>query len=123
MSTKTTAFYRGKTAIQVDFSAEKISSDGALVLLDKIEKEHQLLSYFSKHISDTRNPLRIVHSTEKLVKQRVFSLMQGYEDANDVEHLKNDPLFEDVLEGEMASQPSISRFENRFTKRDIWELC
>lgn len=123
MRNKSTAFYRGKTAVNLDFSADKISSDGALVLLEKLERKHQLLSYFSQHITDPRDPFRTTHSTEKLLKQRVFSLMQGYEDANDVEYLKNDPLFEDVLDGEMASQPTLSRFENRFDKREIWSLC
>ena len=104
-----------------DFSADKISSDGALILLEKLERKNQLISYFSQHIVDPPDPLRTLHSTEKLLKQRVFSLMQGYEDANDVEHLKNDPLFEDVLEGEMASQPTLSRFENRFDKQGV--LC
>jgi len=123
LSTKVTAFYRGKTAVQVDFSADRISSDGALVLLEKIERKHHLIASFCEHILDPRDPFRTIHSTEKLLKQRVFALMQGYEDANDVDYLKNDPLFEDVLEGEMASQPTISRFENRFDKRGIWQLC
>jgi len=123
MRNKSTAFYRGKTALSIDFSSGHISSDGALVLLEKLERKHKLLSNFSSHIYDPRHPLLTVHSTEKLVKQRVFSLMQGYEDANDVEHLKNDPLFEDVLEGEMASQPTLSRFENRFDRPEIWKLC
>jgi len=57
-----------------------------------------------------------------LLKQRVFSLIQGYEDANYVVHLKNDPLFKDVLECEMASQPTLSRFENSVDKRAIFEL-
>ena len=118
-----TAFYRGKAAVDIDFSADKISSDGALILLEKLERKNQLISYFSEYITDPRDPFRTIHSTEKLVKQRVFSLMQGYEDANDVEHLKNDPLFEDILESEMASQPTLSRFENRFDKRGIWALC
>ena len=123
MRNKVTAFYRGKTEINVDFSADEISSDGSLVLLEKLERKHGLLSYFTEYIADPRDPFRTVHSTEKLLKQRVFSLMQGYQDANDVEHLKNDPLFKDVLEGEMASQPTLSRFENRFDKQGIWALC
>ena len=53
----------------------------------------------------------------------MFCLIQGYEDTNDVDYLKNDPLFQDTLEGEMASQPTLSRFENRFNKTEIWKLC
>uniref|UniRef100_UPI00196A9A2F transposase n=4 Tax=Arenibacter latericius TaxID=86104 RepID=UPI00196A9A2F len=83
MSTKNTVFYRGKKSISVDFSAEEISSDGSLVLLEKIEREHKLIRYFSQFIPDSRNPILVTHTIEKLLKQRVFMLMQGYEDAND----------------------------------------
>ena len=50
MSDKSTIFYRGNTAVSVDFSAEEISSDGAVVLLEKIEREHKLLRYYSSYI-------------------------------------------------------------------------
>jgi hypothetical protein len=49
-------------------------------------------------------------------------LMLGYEDANDVTHLQNDPLFKDVLQGDLASQPTISRFENSVDKAPIFKL-
>lgn len=123
MSYKTTIFYRGNTAVSVDFSAEEISSDGAVVLLEKIERQHKLLRYFSSFIPDHRDPLLITHSIEKLLKQRVYMLMQGYEDANDVFHLKHDPLYKDILEGDLASQPTISRFENSLNKHSIFDLC
>ena len=123
MSNKNTIFYRGNTGISVDFSAEEISSDGALVLLEKMERKHKVIKYFSSFLPDTRNPLLITHSTEKLLKQHVFMLMQGYEDANDVSHLKNDPLYKDILEGDLASQPTISRFENSLDKHSIFNLC
>lgn len=123
MSDKTTAFYRGNTAVSVDFSAEGVSSDGAIVLLEKLERQHKVISHFSRHIPDRRDPSKVEHSTEKLLKQRVFTLMQGYEDCNDAEYLKNDPLFRDVLEGDMASQPTLSRFENSVDKRALFGLC
>jgi len=123
MRTEDTIFYRGKTAVSVDFSAEGISSDGAVILLEKLEKQHKLIAYFSDHIPDHRNPLRTVHSIDKLLKQRVFMLMQGYEDTNDVSHMKNDPLYQDILDGELASQPTLSRFENSLDKATIFALC
>ena len=123
MSNKDTIFYRGKTAISLDFSAEEISSDGAVLLLEKIEREHGLVRYFSSFLPDSRNSDRILHSTEKLLKQRVFLLMQGYEDANDVTYLKNDPILKDVLGGDLASQPTISRFENSLNKSSIFSMC
>lgn len=122
MSTKNTLFYRGNQSISVDFSASEISSDGSLVLLEKLERDNKLLSHFSKLLPDDRNPKLITYSREHQLKQRVFMLMLGYEDANDVTHLQNDPLFKDVLQGDLASQPTISRFENSFDKASIFKL-
>jgi hypothetical protein len=122
MSNKDTVFYRGNTSVSVDFSAEDISSDGAVVLLEKIEKQTKLLQMFSKVIKDSRDRSKTRHSPYKLLKQRVFMLMQGYEDCNDVTHLQNDPVFKDILGGELASQPTLSRFENSINKQGIMDL-
>ena len=75
MSHKDMVFYRGKTAVSVDFSADEISSDGAVLLLEKLERKHGILRYFSSVLPDHRDPFRTVHSIEKLLKQRVFTLM------------------------------------------------
>jgi hypothetical protein len=102
MRHKDTAFYRGNTSVSIDFTAEEISSDRAVLLLEKLERKHRLINYFSRLIPDSRHPFHITHSMEKLLKQRVYMLMPGYEDANDVNYLKNDPLFQDVLQGELV---------------------
>ena len=122
MSNKDTLFYRGNKSISVDFSGSAISTDGSLILLEKIERKHKLIKKFSKFLPDTRNPRFITYTREDQLKQRVFMMMLGYEDANDVTHLKNDPLFKDVLQGDLASQPTISRFENSLDKQSIFEF-
>jgi len=122
MSTKDTVFYRNKQAISIDFSAEKISSDGAVILLEKIERKHKFIESFSKILPDNRCAHLVEHSVNKLLKQRIFLMIQGYEDANDVIHLKKDPLIKDVLQGTLASQPTISRFENTMDRKVIWEM-
>ena len=122
MSAKNTVFYRGNVSVSLDFSGEEISSDGAVILLEKLEREHRVIDYFSKQIPDHRHPSLIRHSMSKLLKQRVFLLMQGYEDANDVFHLQNDPLLKDVLGGDLASPPTISRLENSLDKHSIFGL-
>ena len=122
MSNKDTLFYRGNKSISVDFSGSEISTDGSLILLEKIERDTKLIKNFSKFLPDTRNPNLITYTREEQLKQRVFMMMLGYEDTNDVNHLKNDPLFKDVLQGDLASQPTISRFENSFDKWSIFEL-
>lgn len=122
MSNKNTAIYRGNTSVSVDFSAEEISSDGSVVLLEKIERKHKLLNYFSKLIPDHRDQSLVQHSMEKMLRQRVFLLMLGYDDVKDVSQLKHDPLLKDVMGGDLASQPTISRFENSFDKHSIFSL-
>jgi Transposase DDE domain group 1 len=122
LNTKDTLFYRGNTSISLDFSGSEISSDGSLILLEKIEREHKLIKKFGKHLPDLRNPQFITYSREGQLKQRVFMMMLGYEDANDVTHLQHDPLFKDVLQTDLASQPTISRFENSLDKHSIFEL-
>lgn len=123
MSDKHTVFYRGNTQVCVDFSADAISTDGAVVLLEQIERKHRLIRHFASLFPDKRMPGKVTHSIEKLLKQRVFMLMQGYEDCNDAERLVEDPLFEDVLGGIMASQPTLSRFENSMDKHAMFALC
>jgi hypothetical protein len=122
LSTKDTIFYRKNTSISIDFSASEISTDGSLILLEKIEREHKLIKKFGKYLPDLRHPRYITYSREVQLKQRVFMMMLGYEDANDVKHLQHDPLFKDVLQGDLASQPTISRFENSLDKHSIFAL-
>lgn len=123
MSSKIKAFYRDNKEISVDFSAGEISSDGTVVLLEKFERKYKIIRDFSKLITDHRDPSKVRHSIGKMLKQRVFMQIQGYEDTNDVHHLKKDPLFKDILRGEMASQPTLSRFENRADKTMIFDFC
>lgn len=123
MRNKNTLFYRGKQAISVDFSANEISSDGALIYLEQLERKYKIIERFSNFIPDQRDSNRITHSRYSQLKQRVFMMIQGYEDVNDVEHLKNDPLFKDILQGDLASQPTMSRFENCFDKQSIFAIC
>lgn len=123
MSHKNIIFYRKKQEIQINFEAEEISSDGSIVLLEKIEREHKLIKYFSKFIPDDRHPLLITHNRYKQLRQRVYLMMLGYEDTNDVAQLRNDPLMKDILEGDLASQPTMSRFENCLDKKSIFAIC
>ena len=123
MSNKNTIFYRGKQAVSVSFTDSEISSDGSLILLDKMEKKHKLINSIAKFLPDLRNPKYTKYTREEQLKQRVFMLVLGYEDTNDVEQLKYDPLFKDTLQNNLASQPTMSRFENSLDKQSIFNLC
>ncbi|MEI6386655.1 MAG: IS1380 family transposase [Spirochaetota bacterium] len=69
-----------------------ISSDGGLVLLSLIEKRYGIVAGFSKAFRDLRNPKLIRHNLRTLIAQRLFGLCQGYEDLNDHDAWRRDPL-------------------------------
>ena len=122
MSNKDTVFYANNKEVLVDFKAENISSDAGILLLDKMERECGLIDYYSKSITENRNSSYIKHSIDKLLKQRVLLLMQGYEDANDADLLKNDPMIKESFQNGLGSQPTVSRFENSIDKHQIFIL-
>lgn len=122
MNTQNTIFFKNKQEYILDFSSAEISSDSSIILSEKIERKHKFIKYLSGFIPDYRDANLVTHSYEKLLKQRVFLMMQGYEDCNDVEHLKNDPIIKTALDGKLASQPTMSRFENSIDKFTIFNI-
>ena len=122
MSQQITLFYQGKQQVNLDFSAQAVSSDGAIVLSRKLEKKYKLIEQFCRDIPEYRDRRYIDHSIDEMISQRVFLMMQGYDDCNDVDRLKDDPIISEMLGGDLCSQPSISRFENSMTVRTIYEL-
>lgn len=122
MSTQNTIFYKKKQQVNFDFSGEVISTDGAIILSEKIERKSRLIRNFCKLLHDKRDQNKIDHSIEKMIKQRVFLQIQGYEDCNDESHLRNDPIIKEVLDGDLASQPTLSRLENSLSIKDIYAM-
>ena len=78
--------------IRADFSGGTIASDGGALLLREVEKRTAILKRFSDCFTDYRNPKRIEHDVLSLVSQRVIGLALGYEDLNDHDQLRADPL-------------------------------
>ncbi|NOZ46816.1 MAG: IS1380 family transposase [Chlorobi bacterium] len=122
MKTKNTLFYKQNQTYLLNFSAEEVSSDTSMFLAEKIERKHHLIKDISKSIIDKRDPVLIKHTYEDILKQRVFLMMQGYEDANDANHLKNDPVMKSIFKKDLASQPTVSRFENVIDKQTIFKV-
>ena len=82
-----------------------------------------LLAEFASMLPDDRNADYIEFSRLDQLKQRVYLMMQGYEDCNDQEKLQNDPVIQQVISNKLCSQPTLCRFENSMDKHDIWALC
>src|SRR4030088_2141785 len=84
--------------IRAQFDGGAITSDGGGLLLREVEKRIGLLRQFAACFTDYRNPDLIEHTVEELVAQRVYGLALGYEDLNDHEELRNDPLLAVLVE-------------------------
>jgi hypothetical protein len=84
--------------IRAQFDGGAITSDGGGLLLREVEKRIGLLRQFAACFTDYRNPELIEHTVEELVAQRVYGLALGYEDLNDHEELRNDPLLAVLVE-------------------------
>ena len=116
-------------AIFVDFDGGRLSSDGGLVLLGEPDDQIGLTRDLAAVLRDPRDPRRVHFTLHDLLKQRVLQIAAGYEDANDATTLRHDPIFK-LLLGRLpesgpplASQPTLSRFENRVTRTDLYRMA
>ena len=85
-----------------------MTSDGGGLLLGEVEKRIGILREFAACFTDYRHADRIEHTVEELVAQRVYGLALGYEDLNDHEELRNDPLLAVLLEKPHPSQEGLA---------------
>ncbi len=121
MENKNTLFYSNNQELLFDFLGTNISSDGGLFLLEKLERQFGIISSFSCLLSDKRQQGKIDFTIYDLMKLRVHGIVMGYEDCNDVSRLKEDTAFVQTC-GTLASQPTLSRFENSLSATDIYRL-
>ena len=82
----------GQWEVRADFDGGAISSDGGGLLLREVEKRTGIIARFADCFQDHRDAERIEHRVEELVAQRVYGLALGYEDLNDHDELRRDPL-------------------------------
>lgn len=82
----------GKHRVVADFEGGTITSDAGALLLQEADRSGGVLKRFATCFTDYRNPGQIEHSVERLVAQRVIGLCLGYEDLNDHDFLRKDPL-------------------------------
>lgn len=104
--------------ILVSFDDAHISQDGGLLLLRELDGQVGLTKHFADKLPEWRNERQIIHSLHDLVRSRVFAIAQGYEDCNDLDQLRSDPLFLAACDRgatgkALPSQPSMSRFEHQ----------
>jgi Transposase DDE domain group 1 len=110
------------------FDQRQGSSDGGAILLKAAERRLQLLAALAECLQDERQPGKVDHAMEELLAQRVFGIACGYADANDAARLAQDPVHKmllgrDPVEGQdLASQPTLSRFENAPDRKQLYRM-
>jgi len=104
--------------ILADFNGGHLTSDGGALLLREVNRRTGLIDAQAECITDPRDPARIRHDVSTMLAQRIFGIALGYEDGNDHQTLRNDPIMQILSEiapdpdDPFASPPTRCRFEN-----------
>jgi hypothetical protein len=118
----------GTRRIDVSFDGPDTSSDGGWLLLQRVDEDEGLTKAFAALLPDERDPSKVQHTRLEQVRQRAYQIALGYEDCNDADTLRHDPLLKamcsrmpDDAKG-LSSQPTLSRFENAMGMRTVKKL-
>jgi len=121
-------FWQDDVNLGVHFDGGQISSDGGLPWVVQAEETLGVCAALAACVPEWRRG-GVRHSLVRLVRQRVFQIACGYEDQNDADRLRSDPLFKlacgrlPVSEPDLASQPTLSRLENAVDRWAVERLA
>ena len=107
------------------FDGGRLTSDGGVVLLSLAERRLNLAERLAGGIADHRDPTRVLHPVADILRARILAIACGYEDADDLDHLRADPALKLACGRlpdtgrDLPSQPTISRWENAPTLREM----
>ena len=111
------------------FDGGDISSDGGLMLLAEVDKALGLTAQMAALVGDSRQAGKVRHSVHDLFRQRIYPIAAGYEDCNDVDRLRGDPILKVAVDrlpetgADLGSQPTLSRWENSVGPRQLYRLA
>ena len=114
--------------VTVDFTGGNTSSDGEVLVLREIAERLGIFDKLAQAVRDTRHQSYVLHETKDLFAQRTFQIACGYDDADDSDDLRIDPGFKAACDrlpsgDDLASQPTMSRFENSMNFRDLYRIA
>ncbi len=113
----------------VKFDQPHGSSDGGAILLKAADRRLALTPRLIECIEDRRQGGKVRHAIAELLRQRLYAIACGYPDGNDAARLAADPIHKllvdrDPLAGEdLASQPTLSRFENAVDRAELYHVA
>ena len=118
----------GSRPVVVKFDQRHASSDGGAILLKAADRHLGLTAGLIKVIEDRRQGGKVRHAIADLLHQRLYAIACGYPDGNDAARLSSDPIQKllcdrDPVSGvDLASQPTLSRFENAVRRADLYRM-
>ena len=122
-----TLFPLGHKPVVVGADGGALTSDAGALLLRQLDDRLGLTGSLARCLADGRDPAKVRHDLLALLRQRIYQIALGYEDCNDADHLRADPALKLAVgrapsEAELASQPTLSRWENRISWRECWRI-
>jgi len=113
--------------VSADFTGGDVTSDVGVLVMRETANKIRIIEKLTEAIHDKRHPSYVKHEITELFTQRIFQIICGYEDANDADDLRIDPGFKASCnrlpsEDDLASQPTITRFENSITTKDLYRI-
>lgn len=119
--------FPGLPSVIVEPAEELFTGDAGLLPLRQLDERLGLSIGFAAQLQDRRLPASVVHPLLEMVRSRVFGIVAGYEDQNDHDALRSDGLFKLIAgrspeDDDLASQPTLSRFENSVSAHSLLAL-
>jgi Transposase DDE domain group 1 len=113
--------------VEIELSSAPLTSDAGLLPVRQRDENLRLTDQFAAALDDRRDPALTRQSLLSMVRQRVYGILADYEDQNDHDTLRSDPVFKLITDRlpddpDLASQPTLSRFENAVSIPDLWRL-
>jgi hypothetical protein len=103
----------GRRGIEGRFDGGSMTSDGGVMLLAKLDQRLGLTEAAARSITDPREPSAIIHSIRDMLRQRVYGLVQGWEDLNNHPQLRRDIAYQSAVgrADDLASAPTLCRLQ------------
>ena len=115
-------------AVVVGPAAVQVSSDAGLLPFRQLDERLGLTRQFAEALGDRRHTGYLDHTFLEMTRMRIFGILADYPDQNDHDVLRSDPIFKllcdrSTTDADLASQPTLSRFENAIDTKSFFRLC
>jgi hypothetical protein len=113
--------------VDIEIASAPLTGDAGLLIIRQLDDRIGLTERFAAALDDRRDPTLARQSSLGMVRQRIYGILADYEDQNDHDTLRSDPVFKLIADRlpddpDLASQPTLSRFENAVSIPDLWRL-